>query len=90
MNNPISDLYVKFMETMEPYIKKYPYLFGIVIGGIFFFGAIFKWSWICDPTGSKRFMRTVYEIFGESGFRFFTGLFGAIIMLACLFSWIKK
>ena len=22
MNNPISDLYVKFMETIEPYIKK--------------------------------------------------------------------
>ena len=38
MNNPISDLYVKFMETIEPYIKKYPYLFGIIIGGIFFFG----------------------------------------------------
>lgn len=36
MNNPISDLYVKFMETIEPYIKKYPYLFGIIIGGIFF------------------------------------------------------
>ena len=36
MNNPISDLYVKFMETIEPYIKKYPYLFGIIIGGIDF------------------------------------------------------
>lgn len=35
MNNPISDLYVKFLETIEPYIKKYPYLFGIIIGGIF-------------------------------------------------------
>ena len=52
MNNPISDLYVKFMETIEPYIKKYPYLFGIIIGGIFFFGAIFKWRWICDNRGS--------------------------------------
>ena len=24
MTNPISDLYVKFMETIEPYLKKYP------------------------------------------------------------------
>lgn len=90
MINPISDLYVKFMENIEPYLKKYPYLFGIIIGGLFFFGGIFNWKWICDPTGSKRFMLTVYEIFGERGFRFFTGLFGAIIMIICIFEWIKK
>lgn len=90
MNNPISDLYVKFMETIEPYIKKYPYLFGIIIGGIFFFGAIFKWRWICDSRGSTRFMRNVYEFFGEGGIRFFTGLFGVIIMIICIFEWIKK
>lgn len=89
MNNPISDLYIKLMEKLDPYLKRYPYLVGIMGGGILLFGAIFKWSWICDPTGSKRFMLTVYEIFGEKGFRFFTGLFGAIIMLACLFSWLK-
>lgn len=35
-------------------------------------------------------MRTVYEIFGEGGFRFFTGLFGAIIIIICIFEWIKK
>lgn len=90
MNNPISDLYVKFMKTIEPYIKKYSYLFGIIIGGIFFFGAIFKWRWICDSRGSTRFMRNVYEFFGEAGVRFFTGLFGVIIMLACLFLWLRK
>ena len=90
MINPISDLYIKFMENIEPYLKKYPYLFGIFVGGIFFFGAVFKWKWICDIRGSKRFMLTVYEIFGENGIRFFTGLFGAIIMIACLFSWICK
>ena len=62
MNNPISDLYVKFMETIEPYIKKYPYLFGIIIGGIFFFGAIFKWRWICDNRGSTGLFGVIIRI----------------------------
>lgn len=86
MSNPISDLYIKFMEKIDPYLRRYPYLVGIIGGGLFFFGAIFKWSWICNPTGSKRFMRTVYEIFGEG----FTGLFGAIIMIFSLSLWLKK
>ena len=90
MTNPISDLYIKFMENVDPYLRRYPYLVGIIGGLLFFFGAIFKWSWICNPTGSKRFMRTVYEIFGESGFRFFTGLFGAIIIIFSLSLWLKK
>ena len=42
MINPISELYIKFMEIIESYLKKYPYLFGIIIGGLFFFGAIFN------------------------------------------------
>ena len=90
MNNPISDLYIKFMEKVEPYLKNYPYLFGIIAGALFLFGAIFKWKWICNPTGSKRFMLTVYEIFGETGYRFFTGLFGAIIMFLSLYLWLCK
>lgn len=90
MNNPISDLYIKFMEKIDPYLRRYPYLIGLIGGGLLFFGAIFKWSWICNPTGSKRFMRTVYEIFGEGGFRFFTGLFGAIIIIFSLSLWFKK
>lgn len=90
MNNPISDLYIIFMETIDPYLKRYPYLLGIVIGGLFFFGAIFKWKWICDNRGSTHFMLTIYELFGEKGIRFFTGLFGIIIILICLFLWIKR
>ncbi len=35
-------------------------------------------------------MRNVYEFFGEGGIRFFTGLFGVIIMIICIFEWIKK
>ncbi len=33
-----------------------------------------------------------YEFLGnlEGGFRFFTGLFGAIIIITCIFEWIKK
>ena len=90
MTNPISDLYIKFMEKIDPYLRKNPYLVGVIGGGLFFFGAIFKWNWICDPIGSPRFMRNVYEIFGQGGVRFFTGLFGAIIMILSLFSWFKK
>ena len=26
MNNPISDLYIKFMENADPYLRRYPYL----------------------------------------------------------------
>lgn len=83
----INNFYINFID---PYLRGYPYLVGIIGGGLFFFGAIFKWSWICNPTGSKRFMRTVYEIFGEEGFRFFTGLFGAIIIIFSLYLWLKK
>ena len=90
MNNPISDLYIKFMENADPYLRRYPYLVGVIRGGLFFFGAIFNWKWICDPTGSKRFMKTVYEIFGERGFRFFTGVFGAIIVIFSLSLWLKN
>ena len=90
MTNLISDLYIKFMEKIDPYLRKNPYLVGVIGGGLFFFGAIFKWNWICDPTGSPRFMKNVYEIFGQGGVRFFTGLFGAIIMILSLFSWFKK
>lgn len=90
MTNPINDLYIKFMEKIDPYLRKNPYLVGIIGGGLFFFGAIFKWNWICDPTGSPRFMRNVYEIFGEGGVRFFTGLFGAIIMIFSLSLWISE
>ena len=40
MSNPISDLYIKFMEKIDPYLRRYPYLVGIIGGGLFFFGAI--------------------------------------------------
>lgn len=90
MNYSISKLYIKFMEIIEPYLNKYPYILGVVVGGIFFGGAIFKWKWICENRGSTNFMITIYEFFGEKGIRFFTGLLGAIIMLVCLFLWLKK
>lgn len=90
MNNPISDLYIKFMENIDPYLRRYPYFLGVIGGGLFFFGAIFNWKWICNPIGSKRFMKTIYEIFGEKGFRFFTGVFGGIIMILSLYMWFKK
>ena len=40
MSNPISDLYIKFMKFIEPYINKFPYLFGILVGLLFVLAAV--------------------------------------------------
>lgn len=89
MNNPISDAYIKFMETIEPYIKKFPFVFGILAGLLFLLAAIFKWNWFLNPNGS-RFMMFIYEMFGGGGVRIITGIIGTLIIVFCIFAWIAK
>ena len=89
MSNPISDFYIKFMQTIEPYIKRFPYIFGILIGLLFLLAAIFKWNWLLNPNASN-FMISIYEMFGEMGVRIFTGIFGIIIIISCLIAWIAR
>lgn len=87
MNNPISDLYIKFMESVEPYIKKFPYLFLILAGLLFVLAAIFNWKWLLNPNG-KNFKICIYEMFGEMGVRIITGISGFIMIICSLILWI--
>ncbi|MEI0701307.1 Imm17 family immunity protein [Brachyspira intermedia] len=77
------------MESLINYIKKFPYLFGILIGLLFILAAIFKWNWILN-NNSSNFMIGIYEMFGEIGVRILTGILGSIIIISCIVIWIIR
>ncbi|WPC22916.1 Imm17 family immunity protein [Brachyspira hyodysenteriae] len=77
------------MESLINYIKKFPYLFVILIGILFIMSAIFKWNWLLN-NNSSNFMITIYEIFGEMGVRIITGILGIIIIISSIIIWIIK
>ena len=86
MNNPISNIYIKFMEYAEPYIKKFPYIFIILMGLLIFLGALFNWKWLCkSPEYSKIFLKSIYEIFGYIGYRIALGIIGFLIIAVSIF-----
>ena len=76
------------MESLINYIKKFPYLFGILIGLLFILAAIFKWNWLLN-NNSSNFMISIYEMFGEIGVRILTGILGSII-ISCIVIWIIR
>ena len=76
------------MESLINYIKKFPYLFGILIGLLFLLAAIFKWNWLLN-NNSSNFMISIYQMFGETGVRILTGILGAVI-ISSLIIWIIK
>lgn len=88
--NPISDLYVAFMERVMPFLKANWQLFIICVGALFLVGAIFRWKWVCDPQGinTMGFQAFVYRTFGEKGYRVLTALTGAAIMICGAVLWI--
>ncbi|ASJ21598.1 hypothetical protein BHAMNSH16_08060 [Brachyspira hampsonii] len=77
------------MESLVNYIKKCPYIFGILIGLMFILAAIFKWNWLLN-NNSSNFMIGIYEVFGEIGVRILTGILGLIIIISCIIIWIIK
>lgn len=89
MNNNVSNTYIKFMENMEPYIKKFPFILGILAGLLFLLAAVFKWNFLLNPNNSN-FMISIYELFGEMGVRIITGILGIIIMIGSLIILIVK
>ena len=89
MNNNVSNTYIKFMENMEPYIKKFPFILGILVGLLFLLAAVFKWNFLLNPN-SSNFMISIYELFGEMGIRIITGILGIIIMISSLIILIVK
>ena len=72
-----------FMKNMEAYIKKFPYIFGILAGFLFLLASIFNWNWLLNPN-SSNFMMFIYEMFGEMGVRVLTGILGVIIIISCI------
>ena len=77
------------MENLINYIKKFPYLFGILIGLLFLLAAIFKWNWLLNKN-SSNFMIGIYEMFGEIGVRILTGILGTVIIISSLIIWIIR
>ena len=77
------------MESLINYIKKFPYLFGILIGLLFLLASIFKWNWLLNNS-SSNLMIAIYEMFGEIGVRILTGILGIIIVTSCIIIWIIK
>ncbi|MEI0491556.1 Imm17 family immunity protein [Brachyspira intermedia] len=77
------------MESLINYIKKFPYLFGILIGLLFLLAAIFKWNWFLNKN-SSNFMISIYEMFGEIGVRILTGILGTVIIISSLIIWIIR
>lgn len=77
------------MENLINYIKKFPYLFGILIGLLFLLAAIFKWNWLLNKN-SSNFMISIYEMFGEIGVRILTGILGTVIIISSLIIWIIR
>ncbi|MEI0487454.1 Imm17 family immunity protein [Brachyspira intermedia] len=77
------------MESLINYIKKFPYLFGILIGLLFILAAIFKWNWLLN-NNSSNFMISIYEMFGEIGVRILTGILGTVIIISSIIIWIIR
>ena len=77
------------MESLINYIKKFPYLFGILIGLLFLLASIFKWNWLLN-NNSSNLMIAIYEMFGEIGVRILSGILGIIIVTSCIIIWIIK
>ncbi|OEJ13945.1 hypothetical protein BFL38_04190 [Brachyspira hampsonii] len=71
------------MESLVNYIKKCPYIFGILIGIMFILDAIFKWNWLLNNNSSNS-MIDIYEVLGEIGVRILTGILGLIIIISCI------
>ncbi|MEI0478300.1 Imm17 family immunity protein [Brachyspira pulli] len=89
MNNTVSNTYIKFMENMEPYIKKFPFILGILVGLLFLLAAVFKWNFLLNPN-SSNFMISIYEVFGEMGVRIITGILGIVIIIGSVIIFIVK
>ena len=77
------------MESLINYIKKFPYLFGILIGLLFLLASILKWNCLLN-NNSSNFMIAIYEMFGEIGVRILSGILGIIIVTSCIIIWIIK
>ncbi|ANN63556.1 Imm17 family immunity protein [Brachyspira hyodysenteriae] len=77
------------MESLINYIKRFPYLFAILIGLLFILAAIFKWNWLLN-NNSSNFMISIYEMFGEIGVRILTGILGAVIIISSIIIWIIR
>ncbi|WP_157154530.1 Imm17 family immunity protein [Brachyspira murdochii] len=70
-------------------IKKFPYLFAILIGILFILGAFFKWRFLLN-SNSSNFMMSIYEMFGENGVRIITFILGLIIIICSIIIWVIR
>ncbi|WP_020003964.1 Imm17 family immunity protein [Brachyspira innocens] len=70
-------------------IKKFPYLFAILVGILFILAAIFKWSFLLN-NNSSNFMMNIHEMFGEIGVRIMTFIFGLVIIICSIIIWVIR
>ncbi|ADG71483.1 Imm17 family immunity protein [Brachyspira murdochii] len=70
-------------------IKKFPYLFAILIGILFILAAVFKWRFLLN-NNSSNFMMSIYEMFGEIGVRVVTFILGLVIIICSIIIWIIR
>lgn len=83
-------LYTKFMDLVMPVLQENWQLAVLGSGALFLLGAVFRWKWVCDPSGENvdGFRAFVYSNFGEEGYRVITGISGFIIILCSVLLWV--
>ncbi|MDO6995121.1 Imm17 family immunity protein [Brachyspira innocens] len=70
-------------------IKKFPYLFAILVGILFILAALFKWSFLLN-NNSSNFMMNIHETFGEIGVRIMTFILGLVIIICSIIIWVIR
>lgn len=80
------------MENITAYLREHWQYVVIAGGALTLLGAIFNWKWLTSQQGERPNSpgRLIYDLFGQGGYRVFTGVLG-IIMIVCgicfLFVW---
>ncbi len=73
------------MDGVFEWLKAH-YKYVLIAGGLLFLiGAIRDWKWVCRATNADKARHTfIFEMWGEKGYRVFTGLCGLILVICGL------
>lgn len=75
------------MDRVFEFLREHFEYVLMVVGLIFFIGALRDWKWIYRATsGDKARHAFIFEMWGEKGYRVFMGLCGlALVILGVIF-----
>lgn len=70
---------------------QFHYQFVLIGAGLLFLlAALFDWTWLCETTITYKIKHAfLFSVFGDAGYRVYTGICGAVLILCGgIFLWL--